>query len=78
LTAFVRSLKDSTDVKDRDNAGAWTVTRDAPYPTYGVSGYQDGGSAYPFKVLRPPTGDPDSRETVHSQGFGQPPPPQTR
>ena len=78
LTAFVRSLKDSTDVKDRDNAGAWTVTRDAPYPTYGVSGYQDGGSAYPFKVLRPPTGDPDSRENVHSQGFGQPPPPQTR
>ena len=78
LTAFVRSLKDSTDVKDRDNAGAWTVTRDAPYPTYGVSGYQDGGSAYPFKVLRPPTGDPDSRENVQSQGFGQPPPPQTR
>ena len=41
-------------------------------------GFQDGRSAYPFKVLNPPTGDPDSRETVHSQGFGQPPPPQSR
>ena len=78
LMAYVRSLKDSTDTADADNAGAWTVTRDAPYPAYGVTGYQDGRSVYPFKVLRPPTSDPDSRESVHNQGFGQPPPPQTR
>jgi mono/diheme cytochrome c family protein len=78
LTAYVRSLKDSKDTSDRDNAGAWTVTRNAPYPPYGVTGFQDGRSAYPFKVLTAPTGDPDSRETVHNQGFGQPPPTQTR
>lgn len=78
LMAYVRSLKDSTDTADADNAGAWTVTRDAPYPAYGVTGYQDGRSVYPFKVLRPPTSDPDSRESVHNQGFGQPPPPQSR
>lgn len=78
LTAYVRSLKGSTDTADRNNAGAWTVTRDAPYPPYGVVGFQDGRSAYPFKVLNPPTGNPDSRETVHNQGFGQPPPPRSR
>jgi len=78
LTAYVRSLKGSKDVGDRDNAGAWTVTRDAPYPAYGVTGFQDGRSVYPFKVLNPPTGDPDSRETVHSQGFGQDPRPESR
>jgi len=78
LTAYVRSLKTSKDTADAANPAAWTVTRDAPYPVYGVTGYQDGRSAYPFKVLRPPTSDPDSRETVHNQGFGQPPPLQTR
>ena len=78
LAAYVRSLKGSTDTADADNPAAWTVTRDAPYPTYGVTGYQDGRSVYPFKVLRPPTSDPDSRETVHNQGFGQPPPAQSR
>jgi len=76
--AYVRSLKGSKDVADKDNPAAWTVTRDAPYPTYGVTGYQDGRSAYPSKVLNPPTGDPGSREAVHSQGFGQPPPAQSR
>ena len=78
LTAYVRSLKTSTDTADKNNPGAWTVSRNAPYPVYGVTGYQDGRSVYPFKVLRPPTSDPDSRETVHNQGFGQPPPPRTR
>ena len=78
LVEYVRSLKGSNDRKDEDNPAAWTVTRDAPYPTYGVSGYQDGRSAYPFKVLNPPTGDKDSRDVVHNQGFGQPPPAQTR
>ena len=76
--AYVRSLKGSKGLKDKDNPAAWTVTRDAPYPIYGVTGYQDGRSAYPFKVLNPPTGDNDSREAVHNQGFGQPPPPQSR
>ena len=78
LTAYVRSLKGSKGVGDRDNAGAWTATRSAPYPAYGVTGFQDGRSVYPFKVLNPPTGDPDSRETLHNQGFGQPPPPPSR
>jgi len=78
LVGYVRSLKSSQDTTDKDNPAAWTASRDAPYPTYGVTGYQDGRSAYPFKVLNPPTSDPDSREVVHSQGFGQPPPPQTR
>ncbi len=78
LTAYVRSLKGSTDTADAANPAAWTVTRNAPYPAYGVEGYQDGRSVYPFKVLRPPTSDPSSREDVHNQGFGQPPPAQTR
>lgn len=78
LTAYVRSLKGSTDTADATNPAAWTASRDAPYPAYGVTGYQDGRSVYPFKVLRPPTSDPDSRETVHNQGFGQPPPAQER
>ncbi len=78
LVAYVRSLKDSKDTASEKDPAAWTVSRDAPYPVYGVTGYQDGRSAYPFKVLRPPTSDPDSRESVHNQGFGQPPPPQTR
>ena len=78
LVTYVRSLKNHGSVADKDNPAAWTVTRDAPYPTYGVTGYQDGRSAYPFKVLNPPTSDPDSREVVHNQGFGQPPPAQTR
>ncbi len=76
LAAYVRSLKNSKDTADAANPAAWTVSRDAPYPAYGVTGYQDGRSVYPFKVLRPPTSDPDSRESVHNQGFGQPPPPQ--
>ncbi len=32
LTAYVRSLKGSTDMADRDNPAAWTATRNAPYP----------------------------------------------
>ena len=78
LTAYVRSLKTSTDTADQNNPAAWTVSRNTPYPAYGVTGYQDGRSVYPFKVLRPPTSDPDSRETVHNQGFGQPPPSRMR
>ena len=73
LTAYVRSLNGSADVADRDNAAAWTVTRNAPYPPYGVTGFQDGKSAYPFKVLNAPTGDPASRAGVQNQGFGQSP-----
>ena len=78
MVAYVRSLKTSKDTADATNPAAWTVTRSAPYPVYGVTGYQDGRSEYPFKVLRPPTSDPDSREDVHNQGFGQPPPAQLR
>jgi len=73
LTTYVRSLKGSTDVADATNPAAWTVTRAAPYPVYGLTGYQDGKSAYPFKVLNPQARDPDSQGDVQNQGFGQPP-----
>ena len=73
LTAYVRSLKGSTDVADTNNPAAWTATRDAPYPTYGLAGYQDGKSAYPFKVLNPQARDSDSTTDGQKQGFGQPP-----
>ena len=65
LAAYVRSLKGSRDTTDRDNPAAWTASRNAPYPPYGVTGFQDGRSVYPFKVLKTDGGH---------QGFGQPPP----
>lgn len=73
LTHFVRSLKGNMDTTDAHNPDAWTQTRSAPYPVYGVTGYQDGKSAYPFKVLSPQARDPDSLGDVQNQGFGQPP-----
>ncbi len=77
LVGYVRSLKTSTAQADATNAGAWTESRDAPYPTYGVTGYQDGSGAYPFKTLTPPErDDQDGHLMTHSQGYGQEPPAQ--
>jgi hypothetical protein len=73
LTHYVRSLKGNTNTADAHNPDAWKQTRTAPYPVYGVTGYQDGKSAYPFKVLNPQARDPDSLGDVQNQGFGQPP-----
>lgn len=73
LTQYVRSLKGAVLDANRAGPSAWIETRTAPYPTYGVHGYEDGKSAYPFKVLHP-AGDADSRANVQAQGFGQKPP----
>ena len=73
LTAYVRSLKGKGNSADANNPSAWTASRTAPYPTYGVTGYQDGKSAYPFKVLSPQARDPDSLPDVQNKGFGQKP-----
>lgn len=72
--AYVRSLKGSAAQGQREDANAWQATRNAPYPVYGVTGYQDGRSAYPFKVLNPSTSDSGSESRVDHEGFGQPPP----
>ena len=78
MSQYVRSLKGSTDTVDAHNPDAWKQTRTAPYPVYGVTGYQDGKSAYPFKVLNPQARDPDSQADVQNQGFGQPPQEESR
>lgn len=78
LTHYVRSLKGSTNTADAHNPDAWTQTRTAPYPVYGVTGYEDGKSAYPYKVLNPQARDPDSLGDVQHQGFGQPPQEESR
>ena len=73
LVAYVRSLKGRGSAQDETNPDAWKVSRNAPYPTYGVSGFQDGYSANPFKTLSPPVQDNDMRSTLKAQGFGQNP-----
>ena len=77
MVGYVRSLKGRGDLKDQTNADAWKVSRDAPYPTYGVTGYQDGYSANPFKTLAPPVHDTDTRSRLRYQGGGQDRPAQT-
>jgi len=73
MVAYVRSLKGGKDIQDETNPDAWKVSRSAPYPTYGVSGFQDGYSANPFKTLSPPVKANDMRSTLRYQGQGQPP-----
>jgi mono/diheme cytochrome c family protein len=74
LVAYVRTLKGAKFDPLRDDASAWTATSTAPYPVYGVSGFEQGKSAYPFKVINPEGGEPTSRPRVTNRGFGQPPP----
>lgn len=74
LVAYVRSLKAILPDFNRDGPSAWTEAKTAPYPAYGVYGFEDGRSAYPFKMLNPRGGSADSRKLLTNQGFGQPPP----
>jgi len=76
LTAYVRSLRGVPLDIHRDGPDAWTEARTVSvshYPVYGVYGFEDGKSAYPFKMLNGGTSDPDSRGRVQSTGFGQVP-----
>jgi mono/diheme cytochrome c family protein len=74
LVAYVRSLKGTLPDPNRDGPNAWTETKTAPYPAYGVYGFEDGKSTYPFKMLNPRGGTTDSRRRITNKGFGQPPP----
>ena len=78
MVAYVRSLKGSKAVQDENNPDAWTASKDAPYPTYGVKGFQEGYSANPFKTLSPPVEANDMRSTLRHQGQGQEPAEQMR
>ena len=78
MVSYVRSLKGSTATQDKTNPDAWTASKEAPYPTYGVKGFQEGKSANPFKTLSPPVEANDMRSTLTHQGQGQQPAPQTR
>ncbi len=78
MVSYVRSLKGSTATQDKTNPDAWTASRSAPYPTYGVKGFQDGKSANPFKTLSPPVEANDMRSTLTHQGQGQEPAEQKR
>lgn len=78
LVAYVRSLKGTKPDPNRDGPDAWTEARTVSrtnYPVYGVYGYEDGKSAYPFKFIGAGGGgsDSESRRRVQSTGFGQPP-----
>lgn len=73
LVSYVRSLKGRKFDPNIDSANAWTEASGAPYPVYGVVGFEQGKSAYPFKVINPLGGEPTSRSRVQNKGFGQPP-----
>ena len=73
MVSYVRSLKGGKDVQDAANPDAWKVSRDAPYPTYGVKDFQDGYSANPFKTLSPPVEGSDMHSALTHQGQGQQP-----
>lgn len=64
LVEYVRSLPKTHGVPD---------TRGAPYPVYGLPGFEEGRSQYPFKVINPETSDSSSRARVDGVGFGQEP-----
>lgn len=74
LVSFVRSLKGKEYDPNLDGPDAWTAASGAPYPVYGVVGFEQGKSVYPFKVINPEGGEPSSRPRVQNRGFGQPPP----
>ncbi|MBV9851799.1 MAG: cytochrome c [Armatimonadetes bacterium] len=76
LTAYVRSLKNAPKPSDPAAYQESTAIRNtpfAPYPVYGVSGFERGESAYPFKVLHPSTSSDTTAGGVQNQGFGQAP-----
>ena len=73
LVTYVRSLKNApkpTDPAAYQESTALLNTPNAPYPVYGLKGYERGRSVYSFKVLHP-SGGADS--TVINKGFGQEP-----
>lgn len=76
LVTYVRSLKNAPKPPDptaSQESTALANTPNAPYPVYGVKGYEQGKSVYPFKVLHPTTSGDSTDGTVINQGFGQPP-----
>lgn len=69
LALYVRSLKGIAIDPTRSGPDAWTEAKtvsQSNYPAYGAYGFEDGRSAYPFKMLKGGMG-------VDSTGFGQPP-----
>ncbi len=76
LVAYIRSLKNTPPPSDPNayqTSTALTTTVAAPYPVYGLTGYQRGQSGYPFKVLNPPSASDTTNGTVQNSGFGQAP-----
>ena len=76
LVEYVRSLNGTpppTDPSAFQESTAILNTPRAPYPVYGLKGYEQGESAYPFKVLHPSTSSDTTIGTVQNQGFGQQP-----
>ena len=76
LVSYVRSLKNApapADPARYQESTALANTPNAPYPVYGLYGYEKGKSAYPFKVLHPSTSSDTTVGTVTNQGFGQEP-----
>jgi mono/diheme cytochrome c family protein len=72
LVEYVRSLKGAKPDPKRDGPNAWIATSAAPYPVYGLYGFQQGRSAYPVKMIDP-NGDPNSRQRVGNLDTGQAP-----
>lgn len=66
LAAFVRSL-------GKPAATHLADTRQAPYPVYGLTGFEDGKSAYPFKTIGAFSGDPQNSPDRVNLGQGQDP-----
>ncbi len=76
LVSYVRSLKNAPKPSDPavyQESTAILNTPKAPYPVYGLKGYEQGKSVYPFKVLHPATSSDTSVGAVINQGFGQKP-----
>jgi mono/diheme cytochrome c family protein len=76
LVAYIRSLKGTpqpTDPIAYQTSTAITTTQSAPYPVYGLKGFQQGQSGYPFKVLHSYTSSDTTNGTVQNSGFGQTP-----
>ncbi len=76
LVKYVRSLKNAPKppANVEQESTALSETPGTPYPVYGLSGFERGHSAYPFKSLHPHAYDDATRGLVFNAGSGQPPP----
>jgi mono/diheme cytochrome c family protein len=77
LVEYVRSLKNApapTDPAIFVTSTALATTPMAPYPVYGLPGFEEGKSEYPFKTLHPSSSSSTTNGQVQNTGFGQQPP----